>query len=132
MPLKISEIFDILNLSQNAKQIYEVKITKNLPPEILSLDFIVKEKGRHEVFVNFDKSKMDCDFVEISKELNPKNEKFKAFCDEILNGKFKEFLGKPRDLKVNLIKNDEKVFAISYRVETTSKANRDLIKQELQ
>ena len=41
-------------------------------------------------------------------------------------------LGKPRDLKVNLIKNDEKVFAISYRVETTSKANRDLIKQELQ
>ena len=132
LPLKISEILDILNLSQNAKQIYEVKITKNLPPEILSLDFIVKEKGRHEVFVNFDKSKMDCDFVEISKELNPKNEKFKAFCDEILNGKFKEFLGKPRDLKVNLIKNDEKVFAISYRVETTSKANRDLIKQELQ
>ena len=130
LPIKISDILDILNLPKNAEQIYKVPITKKLPIEILNLTFFLAEKSRHQVFVSFDKSKMDCDFSFTANELNSKNEKFKKFCDEFLNGKLKDFLGKPRELKANLIKNDNKVLSLSYKV-ATSKANKDLIIQEL-
>ncbi|WP_332057407.1 HNH endonuclease domain-containing protein [Campylobacter lanienae] len=125
LPIRISDILVILSLqSKNAKQIYKVKIADNLPKQIISLDFILSQANRHEVLVSFDKSKLEIQNINDDNDEN-------AFIQKYLCDDFKEFLGKPRDNKIEIIKNNDDILAIKYCVESTSKANKEIIVKAL-
>lgn len=125
LPIRISDILVILSLqSKNAKQIYNVKIADNLPKQIISLDFILSQANRHEVLVSFDKSKLEIQNINDDNDEN-------AFIQKYLCDDFKEFLGKPRDNKIEIIKNNDDILAIKYCVESTSKANKEIIVKAL-
>ena len=125
LPISISDILEILSLqSKNAKQIYKIKIADNLPEQIVSLDFILSQANRHEVLVSFDKSKLEIQNINDDNDEN-------AFIQKYLCDDFKEFLGKPRDNKIEIIKNNDDILAIKYCVESTSKANKEIIVKAL-
>ncbi|MDD5786614.1 HNH endonuclease domain-containing protein [Campylobacter lanienae] len=125
LPIRISDILVILSLqSKNAKQIYKIKIQDNLPKQIVSLDFILSQANRHEVLVSFDKSKLEIQNINDDNDEN-------AFIQKYLCDDFKEFLGKPRDNKIEIIKNNDDILAIKYCVENTSKANKEIIVKAL-
>lgn len=119
LPLRISDILAILSL-KNAKQIYKVKIKDDLPKQINSLDFILSEASKHKVLVSFNKNNL-----EFSNLLDADSKN--AFIQKYLCSDFKDFLGKPRDNKIEIIKNTDNILAIKYCVESTSKANEDII-----
>ena len=125
LPISISDILEILSLqSKNAKQIYKIKIADNLPKQIVSLDFILSQANRHEVLVSFDKSKLEIQNINDDNDEN-------AFIQKYLCDDFKEFLGKPENNKIEIIKNSDDILAIKYRVDRTSKANKEIIVKAL-
>lgn len=131
LPLKIADILDILNLSENAKEIYKISIKNNLPEKISKLDFIVSEAARHTVQVHFNKAKLGYDLGIFKSALNDKNDKWVKFCDECLNAELVEFLGKPRDYKASIICDNFEVLGLKYTTNQTSKANRQIMKDNI-
>lgn len=131
LPLKIADILDILNLSENAKEIYKIGIKNNLPEKISKLDFIVGEAARHTVQVHFNKAKLGYDLGIFKGALNDKNDKWVKFCDECLNVELVEFLGKPRDYKASIICDNFEVLGLKYTTNQTSKANRQIMKDNI-
>lgn len=131
LPFKIVDILDILNLSENAKEIYKISIKNNLPEKISKLDFIVSEAARHTVQVHFNKAKLGYDLDIFKSALNDKNDKWVKFCDECLNIELVEFLGKPRDYKASIICDNFEVLGLKYTTNQTSKANRQIMKDNI-
>lgn len=131
LPLKITDILDILNLSENAKEIYKISIKNSLPEKISKLDFIVSEAARHTVFVYFDKAKLGYDLGIFKDTLSVKNDEWVKFCDECLNADLVEFLGKPRDYKASIICDNSKILGLKYTANQTSKANREIMKANI-
>lgn len=131
LPLKIADILDILNLSENAKEIYKISIKSNLPKKISKLEFIISEAARHTVQVYFNKTKLGYELDIFKGTLNDKNNKWVKFCDECLNVELVEFLGKPREYKASIICDNFEVLGLKYTANQTSKANREIMKANI-
>lgn len=131
LPCKIEDIIKILSLSDNATEIYKLSITKDLPPKIIKLEYEVSQADRHTVKVYFDKVKLGYDLNIFKGDLSLKNEEWVKFCNECLISEFAEFLGKPRDYKASIICDNFSVLGFSYSADRTSKANREIMKDNI-
>lgn len=131
LPCKIEDIIKILSLSDNATEIYKLSITKDLPPKIIKLEYEVSQADRHTVKVYFDKAKLGYDLNIFKGDLSLKNEEWVKFCNECLIDEFVEFLGKPRDYKASIICDNSSVLGFSYSANQTSKANREIMKDNI-
>ena len=76
------------------------------------------------MLVSFDKSKLEIQNINDDNDEN-------AFIQKYLCDDFKEFLGKPENNKIEIIKNSDDILAIKYRVDRTSKANKEIIVKAL-
>lgn len=117
LPLKIKNIIEILNLGENIKSIYKLKITRNLPSAIKSLEYTISQAKRHEVKVVFNKEQIDISTENIAEFLE--------------TTELKKFLGKARDGKINILKDSKDILYIKYSVQTTSSDNEKVIENEL-
>lgn len=131
LPCKIEDIIKILSLSDNAAEIYKLSITKDLPQKIIKLEYEVSQADRHTVKVYFDKVKLGYDLNIFKGDLSLKNEEWVKFCNECLISEFAEFLGKPRDYKASIICDNFSVLGFSYSADRTSKANREIMKDNI-
>ena len=127
--LKIEDIIKSLDLDK-ATFIYDIEIDTSEINELNYLKYILTEKSRLSVIVEFNKNNINFNFDDIKYFDGSKDEKFKEFIENYINSeKLKPYIGSIRNNlkgKAILIDNNAKYIKLKYKADTTT-SKKDLI-----
>ena len=123
IPIKIEDIIKCLELTDDAKHIYKVKIDiSEIKEYVNELVYYFSEASRIIIEVSLNKSAFDIEFDKI-REFNGKDEIFREFLEKYIqnkNLKLFNYIGSIRDSlkgKAEVLKNDDDTIKLKYTAE---------------